>query len=87
MVGPKPGKLNAYGQSHSKFTNAKTPAVHPDVSLSLLLGVEMREVRRRYAVPSIRRCSRSAKKVSHGEGFFLSAKDQPFQARYIELAV
>jgi hypothetical protein len=27
------------------------------------------------------------KKVSHGEGLFLSAKDQPFQARYMEVAV
>lgn len=29
---------------------------------------------------------RSTIKVSQGEGCFLSAKDQPFQARYIEVA-
>ena len=27
------------------------------------------------------------KNVSHGEGVFLSAKDQPFHGRYIEIAV
>ncbi len=35
----------------------------------------------------LRICIHSARKVSQGEGFFLSAKDQPFQARYMEVAV
>ena len=40
-----------------------------------------------YAVLPIRFSIRSTRKVSHGDGFLLSAKDHPFQARYIVLAV
>jgi len=32
-------------------------------------------------------CSRSTSNVSHADGRFLSAKPQPFQARYIDPAV
>ncbi len=32
-------------------------------------------------------CMWSTRNVSHGEGLFLSAKDQSFQARYMEPAV
>ncbi len=35
----------------------------------------------------LRICMRNTRKVSQGEGFFLSAKDQPFQARYMVVAV
>jgi LysM repeat protein len=37
--------------------------------------------------PSSLLSTRRTTKVSQGDGFFLSAKDQPFQARYIEVAV
>ena len=56
------------------------PEMYPGVPIMFLTYLRLSGMSTRFSI-------RSTRKVSQGEGIFLSANDQPFHVWYIEVAV